>query len=246
LSAELAPKDPMLSVSGLQVQYGSAVALRGVDLKINQGEIVAVVGRNGAGKTTLLRAITGLEPVRAGTVAYKGRLITGLPAHRILRLGIAHVPQGRQIFGDQSVAENLMLGGYTEYFRDHKAVQQRLKAQYDLFPRLWERRHQLAGTLSGGEQQMLALGRALMSNPDLIVMDEPSMGLAPLFVKQVLETVLRLKAEGRTVLLVEQLAAAALQIADRAWVLQTGTVVAEGEARALLHDGTVMRTYLGA
>lgn len=246
MSADLAPKDPMLSVSGLQVQYGSAVALRGVGLKINQGEIVAVVGRNGAGKTTLLRAITGLEPVQAGMVAYKGRPITGLPAHRILRLGIAHVPQGRQIFGDQTVEENLMLGGYTEYWRDRKAVQKRLKSQYDLFPRLWERRHQQAGTLSGGEQQMLALGRALMSNPDLIVMDEPSMGLAPLFVKQVLETVVRLKAEGRTVLLVEQLAAAALQIADRAYVLQTGTVVAEGKAQDLLHDGTVMRTYLGA
>lgn len=236
----------MLAVSGLQVQYGSAAALRGVDLSINQGEIVAVVGRNGAGKTTLLRAITGLEPVKAGEVRFQGRPLTGLQGHQILRLGIAHVPQGRQVFGDQSVEENLLLGGYSQYFRDRQAVRRRLQAQYELFPRLRERRHQQAGTLSGGEQQMLAIGRALMSDPKLLVMDEPSMGLAPLFVKQVLETVVRLKAEGRTVLLVEQLATAALQIADRAYVLQTGTVVAEGEAKALLQDGTVMRTYLGA
>lgn len=246
MSVESVPSSPMLVVSGLQVQYGSAAALRGVDLSINQGEIVAVVGRNGAGKTTLLRAITGLEPIKAGEVRFEGRTLTGLPSHQILRLGIAHVPQGRQVFGDQSVEENLLLGGYTQYFRDRQTVRKRLQAQYDLFPRLWERRHQQAGTLSGGEQQMLALGRALMSDPQLLVMDEPSMGLAPLFVKQVLETVVRLKAEGRTVLLVEQLAMAALQIADRAYVLQTGTVVAEGEAKALLEDGTVMRTYLGA
>ncbi len=235
----------MLAVSGLNVRYGAATALRGVDLIVNQGEVVAVVGRNGAGKTTLLRAITGLVPVVAGKVTFKEETLTGRPAHRIMRLGIAHVPQGRQVFGDQTVEDNLILGGFTDYLRDRKGVQERLEAQYRLFPRLHERRRQQAGTLSGGEQQMLAIARALMSDPQLLAMDEPSMGLAPIFVKQVLDTVLALKARGKTVLLVEQLATAALAIADRAYVLQTGEVKLTGAARDLLRDEAVMRTYLG-
>lgn len=235
----------MLAVSKLEVQYGSATALRGVDLTISRGEVVAVVGRNGAGKTTLLRAITGLVTPKAGSVTLSGKEISGRPAHEIMRLGIAHVPQGRQVFGDQTVEDNLLLGGYSQYFRDRKSVMARLEEQYLLFPRLAERRKQQAGTLSGGEQQMLAIARGLMSDPDLLVMDEPSMGLAPLFVKQVLDTVLALKERGKTVLLVEQLATAALAIADRAYVLQTGEVKLTGPARDLLHNDTVMRTYLG-
>jgi branched-chain amino acid transport system ATP-binding protein len=236
----------LLAVTGLKVNYGSATALRGVDLHVNQGEIVAVIGRNGAGKTTLLRAVTGLAPVAEGQVTFRNKAITGRPAHDAMRLGIAHVPQGRRVFGDQSVEDNLLLGAYSHYFRDRSRVQIRLKEQYDLFPRLAERKTQQAGTLSGGEQQMLAIARALMSDPDLLAMDEPSMGLAPKFVKQVLDTVLELKHRGKTVLLVEQLATAALAIADRAYVLQTGQVRITGVARDLLGDPVVMRTYLGA
>ena len=234
----------MLEVSGLEVRYGSAVALRGVDLAVRPGEVVAVVGRNGAGKTTLLRAVTGLVAPARGQVALQGRPITGQPAHRIMRLGVAHVPQGRQVFGDQTVEDNLLLGGYI-HARDRQAVRRRMEEQYELFPRLAERRRQLAGTLSGGEQQMLAIARALMSDPALLALDEPSMGLAPIYVKQVFETILHLKRRGKTILLVEQMARAALSIADRAYVLQTGEVKRSGPARALLQDEEVLRSYLG-
>jgi len=233
-----------LEVSGLEVRYGSAVALRGVDLAVRPGEVVAVVGRNGAGKTTLLRAVTGLVAPARGQVALQGRPITGQPAHRIMRLGVAHVPQGRQVFGDQTVEDNLLLGGYI-HARDRQAVRRRIEEQYELFPRLAERRRQLAGTLSGGEQQMLAIARALMSDPALLALDEPSMGLAPIYVKQVFETILHLKRRGKTILLVEQMARAALSIADRAYVLQTGEVKRSGPARALLQDEEVLRSYLG-
>lgn len=212
---------------------------------MKEGEIVAVIGRNGAGKTTLLRAITGLTPVADGRVEYRGRSITGLPAHRLMRLGIAHVPQGRQIFADQTVEDNLLLGGYPHYFRHRRAVLSHLEELYERFPRLAERRRQIAGTLSGGEQQILAIARALMSNPDFLAMDEPSIGLAPFYVKQVLDTIILLKAQGKTVLLVEQLASAALAIADRAYVLQTGEVKLAGDARTLLRDESLLRTYLG-
>ncbi len=235
----------MLTVSDLKVNYGSATALRGVNLEVKPGEIVAVIGRNGAGKTTLLRAITGLTAAAGGRVEYKGAPIQGLPAHRIMRMGIAHVPQGRQVFGDQSVEDNLLLGAYSQYFKDRTAVGARMEAQYKLFPRLAERRRQQAGTLSGGEQQMLAIARALMSDPDLLAMDEPSMGLAPIFVRQVLDTVLELKARGKTVLLVEQLATAALAVADRAYVLQVGEVKLTGPARELLKEEAVLKSYLG-
>lgn len=236
----------MLAVSALEVRYGSATALRGVNLTVNQGEVVAVIGRNGAGKTTLLRAITGLTPITRGSVTFQGKPIAGRPPHRIMRMGIGHVPQGRQVFGDQSVEDNLLLGGYSQYFGHRAKMRERLEEQYQLFPRLAERRKRQAGTLSGGEQQMLALARALMADPALLALDEPSMGLAPIFVKQVLDIVLALKARGRTILLVEQLATAALSIADRAYVLQTGEVKLTGSARDLLQDDTVIKTYLGA
>jgi len=233
-----------LEVSGLEVRYGSAVALRGVDLAVRPGEVVAVVGRNGAGKTTLLRAVTGLVAPARGQVALQGRPITGQPAHRIMRLGVAHVPQGRQVFGDQTVEDNLLLGGYI-HARDRQAVRRRMEEQYELFPRLAERRRQLAGTLSGGEQQMLAIARALMSDPALLALDEPSMGLAPIYVKQVFETIMHLTRRGKTILLVEQMARAALSIADRAYVLQTGEVKRSGPAQALLQDEEVLRSFLG-
>ncbi len=236
----------MLSVSHLQVHYGMAKALRGVDLYVDKGEIVALIGRNGAGKTTLLKAITGLVKASAGEIRYQGENITGLPAHEIMRKGIAHVPQGRQVFGDQTVEDNLILGAYTKIKRQPKQVKEWLEREYERFPRLKERRRQPAGTLTGGEQQMLALSRALMSDPELLVLDEPSMGLSPLFVKLILDTVVQLRSQGKTILLVEQLATAALSISDRAYVLSSGQVEISGVSQELLHDEKVVRTYLGA
>lgn len=223
-----------------------AKALRGVDLYVDKGEIVALIGRNGAGKTTLLKAITGLVKASAGEIRYQGENITGLPAHEIMRKGIAHVPQGRQVFGDQTVEDNLILGAYTKIKRQPKQVKEWLEREYERFPRLKERRRQQAGTLSGGEQQMLALSRALMSDPELLVLDEPSMGLSPLFVKLILDTVVQLRSQGKTILLVEQLATAALSISDRAYVLSSGQVEISGVSQELLHDEKVVRTYLGA
>lgn len=235
----------MLAVSGLEVRYGSAVALRGVDLTVGPGEIVAVVGRNGAGKTTLLRAVTGLVSPARGRIALKGREIGGQPAHRIMRLGVAHVPQGRQVFGDQTVEDNLALGGFIHAVRDRQAVRRRMEEQYALFPRLAERRRQHAGTLSGGEQQMLAIARALMAGPRLLLLDEPSVGLAPALVREILTLLGRLRGEGLTILLVEQDAHAALRLADRGYVMETGRIVAEGPARALLTSDRLRRAYLG-
>jgi len=235
-----------LSVDNLFVHYGRAQALGGVSLEVKQGEIVALIGRNGAGKTTLLKAITGLVKCSQGEVRYKGEPIHQLPAHEIVQKGIGHVPQGRQIFGDQTVEENLLLGAYTKIRQQPKRVREWLEREYERFPRLRERRHQQAGTLSGGEQQMLALSRALMSNPDCLVLDEPSMGLSPLYVKLILDTVIHLRTEGKTILLVEQLATAALSISDRAYVLSSGTVEMSGNSHELLHDETIIRTYLGA
>ncbi|MGC5324031.1 ABC transporter ATP-binding protein [Brevibacillus sp. SYSU BS000544] len=236
----------MLSVSNIQVNYGMAEALRGVDLQVNQGEIVALIGRNGAGKTTLLRAITGLVKIREGEIRYKDNYLQHLPAHEIMRKGIGHVPQGRQIFGDQTVEENLILGAYTQIKKQPKQVKERMEREYERFPRLKERRNQQAGTLSGGEQQMLALSRALMADPEFLVLDEPSMGLSPLFVKLILDTVTHLRSEGKTILLVEQLATAALSISDRAYVLSSGKVEITGASKELLTDERVVATYLGA
>lgn len=235
----------MLAVTGLSVRYGSATALRGVTLRVEPGEIVAVIGRNGAGKTTLLRAISGLVPVASGRITFAGREITGWPACRVARLPLAHVPQGRQVFGDQTVEDNLILGAYQAVWRDRRTVRLRLDQQYSAFPKLYERRRQLAGTLSGGEQQMLVIARAMMADPPFLAMDEPSMGLAPLYVKTVLDSVVRLRREGKTILLVEQLATAALAIADRAYILQTGEVKHTGPCRDLLADGRVLQSYLG-
>ncbi|NGQ94082.1 ABC transporter ATP-binding protein [Brevibacillus sp. SYP-B805] len=222
-----------------------AQALRGVDLHVEKREIVALIGRNGAGKTTLLKAITGLVKSQ-GDIRYNGQSIGNLPPDAIMKLGISHVPQGRQIFGDQTVEDNLILGAYTKIKAQPKQVKAWLEREYERFPRLKERRHQQAGTLSGGEQQMLALSRALMSNPDFLVLDEPSMGLSPLYVKLILDTIKQLREEGKTILLVEQLAIAALSIADRGYVLSSGQVEFSGPAHDLLHDEKVVQTYLGA
>ncbi|MFY0542713.1 ABC transporter ATP-binding protein [Brevibacillus sp. H7] len=223
-----------------------AEALRGIHLHVEKGEIVALIGRNGAGKTTLLKAITGLVKARQGDIHYNGERLNDKPAHAIMRLGIGHVPQGRQVFGDQTVEENLILGAYTRIKQQPKQVKEWLEREYTRFPRLKERAKQQAGTLSGGEQQMLALSRALMSDPEFLVLDEPSMGLSPLYVKLILDTVTQLRQEGKTILLVEQLAMAALSIADRGYVLSSGTVEMTGKAEELLHDEKVVQTYLGA
>jgi branched-chain amino acid transport system ATP-binding protein len=236
----------LLSVNNVRVHYGMAEALRGVNLQVAKGEVVALIGRNGAGKTTLLKAITGLVKLREGEIHFQGKRISGMPAHEIMRLGIGHVPQGRQVFGDQTVEDNLILGAYTKIKQQPRQVREWLEREYTRFPRLKERAKQMAGTLSGGEQQMLALSRALMSDPELLVLDEPSMGLSPLYVKLILDTVTQLRSEGKTILLVEQLAAAALAISDRAYVLSSGQVEMSGAADELLHDEKVVRTYLGA
>ncbi|HEY3366417.1 MAG TPA: ABC transporter ATP-binding protein [Symbiobacteriaceae bacterium] len=234
----------MLAIENLVVDYGKARALHGVSLTVRQGEVVALIGRNGAGKTTLLRAVTGLVPATAGKVTVAGTMATGLKPNRITALGVAHVPQGRQVFADQSVADNLRLGAYLVY-RDSKRVQQNLEREYRRFPRLRERKEQMAGTLSGGEQQMLAISRALMSDPKLVVMDEPSMGLAPVIVMDVLKAIKEINQSGTTVLLVEQLAAAALSIADRGYVLQNGQIQLEDTGKKLLQNPDLIRSYLG-
>jgi branched-chain amino acid transport system ATP-binding protein len=214
-------------------------------MEVNEGEIVAVIGPNGAGKTTLLKAITGLLKVKEGTVEYKGNVISGVPAHKILEYGISHVPQGRQVFGDQSVEDNLILGAFS-IKKDKSKILELMEREYERFPRLKERRKQQAGTLSGGEQQMLAVSRALMSDPDFVLLDEPSMGLSPIFVKQIFDTLLELKKSGKTIVVVEQLAMAALAISDRAYVLQTGEVKLHGDSKDLLKDDGLIKTYLGS
>jgi branched-chain amino acid transport system ATP-binding protein len=234
----------VLAVKELRVDYGKARALHGVTLAVRAGEIVALIGRNGAGKTTLLRAVTGLVQPASGEVTLEGRSITRWRADRIAGLGVAHVPQGRQVFADQTVEENLLLGAYA--IRSEKArIQRNLAREYERFPRLKERRHQQAGTLSGGEQQMLAVSRALMADPKLLVMDEPSMGLAPVIVMELLRAIRAINAQGTTVLLVEQLATAALSIADRGYVLQNGLVVLTDTGERLLKDPELVRSYLG-
>jgi branched-chain amino acid transport system ATP-binding protein len=234
----------VLAVKDLRVDYGKARALHGVTLEVRAGEIVALIGRNGAGKTTLLRAVTGLVQPASGEVTLEGRSITGWRADRIAGLGVAHVPQGRQVFADQTVEENLLLGAYS--IRAEKArIQRNLVREYERFPRLKERRNQQAGTLSGGEQQMLAVSRALMADPKLLVMDEPSMGLAPVIVMELLRAIQAINAQGTTVLLVEQLATAALSIADRGYVLQNGLVVLADTGERLVKDPELVRSYLG-
>jgi branched-chain amino acid transport system ATP-binding protein len=233
----------MLSLASISAGYGSFRALFEVSLEVSAGEAVGVIGANGAGKTTLMRVISGLIPPTAGELGFEGRALAGLPAHRIVELGIAHVPENRRLFPRLTVADNLRIGAYIPEARRHFA--ERLKWVYDLFPRLEERRDQLAGTLSGGEQQMVAIGRALMSRPKLLLMDEPSAGLAPLVVQQVFDLVRRIRAEGFTVLIVEQSVQQVLEIVDRAYLLDVGRIRLAGAAAELRDNAFVRQTYMG-
>jgi len=233
---------PLLSVRDLLVRYGQVEALHGVSLNVYPGEIVALIGSNGAGKSTTLRAISGMITAASGSVTFAGQDITNLRSDQIVRQGLAHVPEGRQIFGDQSVFDNLLLGGIS---LQRRAARTQADQEIRRFPVLFERRRQRAGTLSGGEQQMLAISRGLMSRPRMLLMDEPSMGLAPLLVRQVAQTILDLNAQGMTLLLVEQLASMALAVADRAYVIQNGVVRLEGSSAAVSRNPEVVRLYLG-
>ena len=233
----------LLSVQNLQVCYGVIGALQDVSLHIDRGEVVALIGANGAGKTTLLRAISGLIRSMRGDITFDGQPLNRLPAHEIVRLGVSHVPEGRQVFPDHTVRENLILGGYQD--RDRERVRAGLDHCYSLFPVLAERREQKAGTLSGGEQQMLAIGRALMARPKLLLLDEPSLGLAPLIVRKIFDIIRTINAGGTTVFLVEQNAHMALGIAHRAYVLQSGRVIMSDDAKKLLEDPDVKKAYLG-
>ncbi len=232
----------LLEVNGLEVYYGVIQAIKGISFTVEQGEVIALIGANGAGKTTTLQTITGLIPSKAGTILYEGKEITRLPGHKLVPMGIAHVPEGRRVFAQLSVLQNLRLGAYTR--RDKNEVEKTLEVVYSRFPRLKERQNQLAGTLSGGEQQMLAMGRALMSHPKLIVMDEPSMGLSPIYVNEIFDIIKKINGDGTTVLLVEQNAKKALSIANRAYVLETGTIVLSGDAKELMNNDSVKKAYL--
>jgi branched-chain amino acid transport system ATP-binding protein len=233
----------MLEVSGLQVAYGDLTTLWDVSFHVGQGDLVALVGANGAGKTTTLRAISGLLRPRAGSVRFRGTPLAGVPSHRITDLGIAHVPEGRQLFPLMTVEENLLLGSYPPRARRKRA--ENLPRVYETFPVLGSRRAQDAGTLSGGEQQMLAIGRALMSDPDLLMLDEPSLGLAPIVIRDVFAVIAHIRSQGVTVLLVEQNVAQALHVADRAYVLENGRVMLQGSGKELLENDGVRRAYLG-
>lgn len=233
----------MLEVKDLQVYYGLIQAIKGVSFEVNQGEVIALIGANGAGKTTILHTITGLIQPKGGSVIFEGTDITKIPAHKIVSMGMAHVPEGRRVFANLSVYQNLKMGAYTQ--KDNKAIDETLEMIYQHFPRLEERKNQLAGTLSGGEQQMLAMGRALMSSPKMILMDEPSMGLSPLLVKEVFSIIEYCHESGITILLVEQNAKMALGIADRAYVLETGMITMSGDAKEMLENEDVKKAYLG-
>jgi branched-chain amino acid transport system ATP-binding protein len=233
----------MLDVRDLHVQYGRVPALHGVSLRIPAGEIVTLIGANGAGKTTTLRAISGLQRPSRGSITFEGQRIDGKRPHEILTLGLAHVPEGRRIFPDMTVHENLRLGAYRSH--DSMGIQRHFEAVYERFPVLRERRKQLGGTLSGGEQQMLAIGRALMTAPRVLLLDEPSLGLAPLYIERVFDIILELNAKGLSILLVEQKAQAALEICHAAYVLETGHMVLQGTPDELLENDAVRRAYLG-
>ena len=233
----------MLEVKNLEVYYGVIQAIKGISFEVNEGEVIALIGANGAGKTTTLQTITGMLQPKAGEIIFEGKDITKVPAHKIVSMGMAHVPEGRRVFAELSVYENLKLGAYTR--KDKKEIEETLARVYKSFPRLEERKNQLAGTLSGGEQQMLAMGRALMSKPKIILMDEPSMGLSPIFVNEIFDIIRAVSESGTTVLLVEQNAKKALSISDRAYVLETGTITMSGKAKDLLEDEAVKKAYLG-
>ena len=233
----------MLEVKDLQVFYGMIQAIKGISFEVNEGETVALIGANGAGKTTTLHPITGLLSPKKGSVVFEGKEITKVPAHKIVSLGMAHVPEGRRVFAQLSVYQNLKMGAYTR--KDKAEIDEMLETVYKRFPRLKERQNQMAGTLSGGEQQMLAMGRALMSKPKIVLLDEPSMGLSPILVNEIFDIIQSLNKAGTTVLLVEQNAKKALSIADRAYVLETGRIVQSGDAQVLLNDESIKKAYLG-
>lgn len=233
----------MLEVKDLEVYYGMIQAIKGISFEVNQGEVIALIGANGAGKTTTLQTITGMIPSKKGSITFNGVDITKVPGHKIVPMGMAHVPEGRRVFAQLSVLDNLKLGAYTR--SDQKEIQESLQMVYRHFPRLEERKNQMAGTLSGGEQQMLAMGRALMSKPSIVLMDEPSMGLSPIFVTEIFSIIQEISKEGTTVLLVEQNAKKALSIADRGYVLETGKIVLAGGAKDLMNDESIKKAYLG-
>ena len=233
----------MLEVKDLKVYYGMIEAIKGVSFHVEEGEVIALIGANGAGKTTILHTVSGLLSPKNGSVTFEGVDITKIPGHKIVSMGMAHVPEGRRVFAQLSVLQNLKMGAYTR--KDKQEIEDTLKMVFKHFPRLEERQNQLAGTLSGGEQQMLAMGRALMSHPKIILMDEPSMGLSPIFVNEIFNIIKEVSKSGTTVLLVEQNAKKALSIADRAYVLETGNIALEGKASDLLNDDSIKKAYLG-
>ena len=233
----------LLEVKDLEVYYGMINALKGISFHVDRGEIVSLIGANGAGKTTTLHTITGLIRPRGGSVIYKGTELTKVPAHKIVSMGMVHVPEGRRIFQSLSVYDNLLMGAYTR--KDKSGIEETMKKVFRDFPRLEERKKQLAGTLSGGEQQMLAMGRALLADPELIVLDEPSMGLSPLLVSEIFEIVKSFREAGKTVLLVEQNAKKAMSISDRVYVLETGSITMSGDASELINDPSIKKAYLG-
>lgn len=233
----------MLEVNDIKVYYGMIQAIKGVSFHVDEGEVIALIGANGAGKTTILHTVSGLLTPKEGTITFEGQDLVKIPGHKIVSMGMAHVPEGRRVFAQLSVLQNLMMGAYTR--KDKEEITQTLETVFDRFPRLKERQNQMAGTLSGGEQQMLAMGRALMSHPKIILMDEPSMGLSPIFVNEIFDIIQAVSESGTTVLLVEQNAKKALSIADRAYVLETGKITMSGNAKDLLEDEAVKKAYLG-
>ncbi|CAI3541125.1 MAG: ABC transporter ATP-binding protein [Clostridium neonatale] len=233
----------MLKLDNINLYYGVIHALKNISLEVEQGEIVTLIGANGAGKTSTLRAISGLEPIKSGNITFKGSPLNKVPSNKIVSLGLSHVPEGRRVFPELTVMENLELGAYLR--KDKAGIKQDLEMVFSKFPRLKERETQAAGTLSGGEQQMLAIGRALMNRPEMLLLDEPSMGLAPLVVKDIFDTIVEINKSGTTVLLVEQNANMALAIAHRAYVLETGKMVTYGNAQDLLNDSAIKNAYLG-
>ena len=233
----------LLDVKEIDVFYGMIQALRGVSFHVNEGEVVALIGANGAGKTTILHTVSGLIRAGKGEILFGSQNIGKVPGHKLVSMGMAHVPEGRRVFADMTVLQNLKMGAFTR--RDPQETETMIKTVYERFPRLEERKNQMAGTLSGGEQQMLAISRALMSKPKLMLMDEPSMGLSPIFVNEIFDIIRQLHEEGTTILLVEQNAKKALSIADRAYVLETGKIVMEGQASDLLNNPDIRKAYLG-
>jgi len=238
-----ARSEPLLALDRLAVSYGGIQAVKGIDVTVDSGELVCLIGTNGAGKTTTLKGICGLLPVKSGRIRYAGEEVTGRPSYVLVRRGLALVPEGRGMFGALTIEENLAMGAYAR--RDRDGIRNDVERVFSLFPRLRERRRQTAGTLSGGEQQMLAIARAMMSRPRLLLLDEPSMGLAPLMVQKVFETILTIAKEGVTILLVEQNAKLALEVSDRGYVMESGEITLAGKAAELLHDPKVRAAYLG-